>query len=231
MGAIVVPAIEGLEVLVLRALAALGVGLAIEEGAKTGSKEKTSDCAESAGQSQCNQCRLRDGFVGQAVEPRYVTGKTRINYDYQLYIANLFAGPERFFYVKFGDTANTRIDLGAETTKDMFGNGGIYTTTEWSYGGLWFDGFWRSRCTVVEAKANYEHMWGDGGDDKPWAEGVVRGWVGKVLPAQIAVVQTASPQGKLEWHFMQLIPYRKAIDYGIPTTIARLTPMPTARVY
>ncbi|OAJ55263.1 hypothetical protein A6V36_34420 [Paraburkholderia ginsengiterrae] len=227
MAVIVAPAAEGLGALVIRILVALGVGVELSEQATSLSKDKVSDCAESGNQSQCNQCRLQEGFVGQALQPRYVTRGNRINYDYQLYIGNLHAGPERFSYVKRGDNANTEIDLGWQMTKDMFGNGGIYTTTEWSYGGVWFDGFWRSMCTVVEAKANFEDLWNERGNlAKPWGLGIVTGWVSKDYPRQQAAIANTAPQGKLEWHFMQRLPYAKAVETGLPKTVARLTPMP-----
>lgn len=225
MGTVIIPVVEGLEVLVVRTLAVLGIGAVANEGAKVLSQSKTSECAETGNQTQCNQCRLKEGFIGY--QPRYVTRSNRINYDYQLYIANLHAGPERFTYVNYGDNSNTPINIDWSLTKEAFGKGGKYTTTEWCYGGVWFDGFWRSRCTVLEAKANYEDAWDDDGAVvKPWiAQKEVSNWVTKAYPKQQAAIATASPQGRLEWHFMQLVPYRKAISAGLPETVARLTPM------
>jgi len=45
------------------------------------------------------------------------------------------------------------------------------------------------------------------------------------VPAQLAAIANTEPQGKLEWHFMQKIPYEMARRQGIPPTIARWTPM------
>lgn len=227
---VAVPVVEGIEVLVVRTLAALGIGAAAHEATKAipGTQDRTRDCAEAGNEAQCNQCRLQEGRVGQAAQPRYVTRRNRINYDYQLYIANLHAVPERFFYVRRGDNANEEVNLGWEWTKDMFGSGGEYTTVEWNYMGVWFDGFWRPLCTVVEAKANYEKMFGMDGDspDRPWADSILQQWKGKDLKRQLAAVVSAEPQGKLEWHFMQLLPYHRALEAGLPATIARYTPMP-----
>lgn len=226
---VAVPVVEGIEVLVVRTLAALGIGAAAHEATKAipGTQDRTRDCAEAGNEAQCNQCRLQEGRVGQAAQPRYVTRRNRINYDYQLYIANLHAAPERFFYVRRGDNANEEVNLGWEWTKDMFGSGGEYTTVEWNYMGVWFDGFWRPLCTVVEAKANYEKMFGaDPGEDAPWATQMTQGWVGGDYLKQQRAVAIAEPQGKLEWHFMQRVPFERAKAAGLPLAVARLTPMP-----
>lgn len=226
---VAVPVVEGIEVLVVRTLAALGIGAAAHEANKAipGTQDRTRDCAEAGNEAQCNQCRLQEGRVGQAAQPRYVTRRNRINYDYQLYIANLHAAPERFFYVRRGDNANEEVNLGWEWTKDMFGSGGEYTTVEWNYMGVWFDGFWRPLCTVVEAKANYEKMFGgDPTEDVFWAGKMLRDWVRSDLPRQMAAIEIAKPQGKLEWHFMQKLPYLRAMAAGLPSAIAHLTPMP-----
>lgn len=227
MAVVAVPVAEGLGALIARGLAALGIAALAHEATKAAPKARTRDCADTADESQCNQCQLQEGRIGQASQPRYVVKKTRINYDYQLYIANLHAGPERFFFVKYGDNANQEVNLTWELTKDLFVTADTYTTLEWNYMGVWFDGFWRSLCTVVEAKGNYDPMLkgGSGGAAKPWARKVLSQW--KIdLGRQLTAIAPAAPQGKLEWHFMQLLSYESAIRAGLPTTIARHTAMP-----
>jgi len=150
---------------------------------------------------------------------------TRINYDYQLQIANMFAGPERFGYVRRGDSADEIVSIGVEAVKSFFGRGGEFTTLEWLYAGISFDGFWRSRCTVVESKANFAAFFNeDGSFSKPFARIVTDDWV-KSCTKQALAVQTAAPRGKLEWHFMDPIAYSAGLRAGIPAVIARVTPL------
>ncbi len=46
--------------------------------------------------ADCDQCLLVNGRIRPPPTPRYIAKSNRINYDYQLYVANLHAGPERF---------------------------------------------------------------------------------------------------------------------------------------
>lgn len=219
-----VPLVEGLGALIARSLAALGVAALAHEAGQALPKDRARDCADAANESQCNQCQLHSGHIATA--PRYVTGATRINYDYQLYIANLHAGPERFSYVAYGDASHAPVDIGWGLTKNFFGTGGQYTTTEWAYNGVMFDGFWRALCTVVEAKGNYDQVFNGGSDGrvKPWAREVLSGW-SKQLHSQQAAIVPAAPQAKLEWHFMQRLSYERAIRSGLSTAAIRYTPM------
>ncbi|HDS1558927.1 restriction endonuclease fold toxin 5 domain-containing protein [Stenotrophomonas maltophilia] len=187
-------------------------------------RSREADCSDVPDHSECNQCLLGNGRVGQPPTPRYITLSTRINYDYQLQIANMFAGPERFGYVRRGDSADQIVSIGVEVVKGFFGKGGEYTTLEWLYGGTSFDGFWRDRCTVVEAKANFEKFFDEyGRDATPFTFAVTESWL-KSYRVQSALVAPAMPRGKLEWHFMDVVAFIAGIEAGIPTESARHTP-------
>jgi hypothetical protein len=101
------------------------------------------------------------------------------------------------------------------------------TTTEWLYNGIWFDGFWRRYCTVVEAKGNYERMFPDQPREAPFfAEITVDRWLTSYLRQQ-AALSSAAPRARLEWHFMQEKPWLAALDAKIPPEVARFTPLPS----
>ncbi|OBU48967.1 hypothetical protein A9K76_12755 [Stenotrophomonas maltophilia] len=192
-------------------------------------RSREADCSDVPDHSECNQCLLGNGRVGQPPTPRYITLSTRINYDYQLQIANMFAGPERFGYVRRGDSADQIVSIGVEAVKSFFGRGGEFTTLEWLYAGISFDGFWRSRCTVVEAKANFERFFDQEGDHaKPFTSMVVGGWIAGFMKQQSAILP-AEPQGRLEWHFMDAVALEAALEAGIPSTHAFHTPYVVGR--
>lgn len=92
------------------------------------------------------------------------------------------------------------------------------------FGGVAFDGFWRKKCTVIETKANYGHVFNaDGAYKKEFMRPEIEAWPVQ-FEAQNAAVAGAHPQGSLEWHFMQAICYEVALQLGIPPEHARLTP-------
>lgn len=189
-----------------------------------GVRAREAECADAQDASDCNECQLANGRVGQPPTPRYLTARTRINYDYQPQIANMHADPERFGYVRRGDGSDTIVNIDLETAKSFFGRGGEYTTLEWLYAGISFDGFWRSRCTVVEAKANFGSFFNEYGDPaKPFTPIIVGGWVAGYIE-QLAIIQPTSPRGRLEWHFMDVAAYEAALAAGIPATSAFHTP-------
>ncbi|MET0934483.1 MAG: Tox-REase-5 domain-containing protein, partial [Luteibacter sp.] len=158
MAAVVIPAAEGLAALAAATVSALGIRELVETTQAT-PRTKERDCADTPLESECRQCKLGDGHLGQAFEPRFINKKNLINYRYQLYIANLYAAPERFAFTRYRDAANEEVNITWERIKDFFGKGERpLTATEWSYNGIWFDGFWRRYCTVVEAKGNYDWM-------------------------------------------------------------------------
>ncbi|GHH59234.1 Tox-REase-5 domain-containing protein [[Pseudomonas] boreopolis] len=232
---VAIPIRWGLGKLAERAAAAMAAAAAANAAKeavkdKPDTKAREADCSETPEATECNQCKLGSGIVGQPPTPRYVTQGNRINYDYQLQIANMYAAPERFGYVKRGDNSNSIVNLDLDAVKSIFGKGGEYTTLEWLFGGKSFDGFWRSRCTVVETKANFGHFFDeDGNDAKPFTRAVVASWF-KSYMAQEEIIMPTKPQGKLEWHFMDMIAYRAGVEAGIPSTAARFTPYILGRI-
>lgn len=78
---------------------------------------------------------------------------------------------------------------------------------EWLWSGTWWDGFDKSRCTLLEAKANYAFMfmpilnW-----PKPWFDSAVqRDLIEKAFShAEKAV---PAPPVRVEWHFLQRAVY------------------------
>lgn len=186
-------------------------------------KTKTSECATAPSELDCQRCKLQEGVIGQPKEPRYITAKNVMNYDYQLYIANLYAAPEKFFYVKRGDASNEQHHLGFLWLKELVklgDKGGGYTTLEWLYNGVNFDGFWRSRCTVVEAKGHFAHFFEK---DVPWLIRVTQDWKDQLISQQLALMP-AQPQAKLQWYFNEEVTYRAAVLGGIPANVARHLP-------
>ncbi|AWH53228.1 hypothetical protein C1924_08560 [Stenotrophomonas sp. ESTM1D_MKCIP4_1] len=221
-----IPIRWGLGKLAERAAAAAAAAEAARRATKDlpNTNTREADCSQTPQASECNQCKLGDGMVGQGATPRYIAKTNRINYDYQLQVVNMFAAPERFGYVRYGDNSNTIVNIDLSAVKDFFGTGGKYVTLEWLFGGIAFDGFWRGRCTVVETKANFGSFFDeDGMPAKPFTPVVVAGWF-KTYTKQAGVVSVAKPQGKLEWHFMDNVAYGVAVQAGIPATVAHFTP-------
>lgn len=197
---------------------------------KPGIRAREAECADAHDASDCNECRLGDGRVGQPPTPRYITRRTRINYDYQLQIANMYAGPEKFGYVKRGDSADEIVNMDLESFKSLFGRGGDFTTLEWLFAGIAFDGFWRSRCTVLEAKGNFGSFFNqDGSLSKPFAHAITLEWF-QSYARQAAAVRFTEPQGKLEWHFMDAVASMAGLRAGIPASVIRVTPLIIGRM-
>ncbi len=224
-----IPIRWGLGKLAERAAAAAAAAAAAETARQAvkdrpATQTRDADCSETPEASECNQCKLADGILSQPPTPRYITRTNRINYDYQLQIANMHAGPERFGYVRRGDPTNAIVNIDLSVVKDFFGKGGEYVTLEWLFAGIAFDGFWRSRCTVVEAKANFGHFFDEDGEfRKPFAGAVIGQWR-KTYVNQSTAIEAARPQGKLEWHFMDSSAYRAGVESGIPASAAKYTP-------
>lgn len=222
MGAVVIPAAEGLAELGAAIVAAVGARELLE-GVDTKVRTKERDCADTPDATECKQCKLGDGLLGQAREPRFINAKNLINYRYQLYIANLYAGPERFVFTRYRDAANEEVNVTWERIKEFFKAGdGPMTTTEWLYNGIWFDGFWRRYCTVVEAKGNYEWMFPEPPKKAPaFSRFTLVDW-SKSYARQRAAIASAQPRARLEWHFMQELCWLQARDIGID--VAKFTP-------
>lgn len=225
MGAVVLPVATGLAELGAAIVGATGASALLEDVVpKVRGKER--DCADTPEESECKQCKLGTGLLGQAREPRFINAKNLVNYRYQLYIANLHAAPERFVFTRYHDTSNEELSITWERIKEFFNaGGGPMTTTEWLYNGIWFDGFWRRYCTVVEAKGNYEWMFPANSKKTPWFADMTLAEWRRSYARQSAAVASASPRARLEWHFMQERPWLKALQIRIPAYVARHTPL------
>ena len=101
---------------------------------------------------------------------------------------------------------------------------------EWLWSGTWWDGFDKSRCTLLEAKANYAFMfmpilntpklWFESAVEKDLIENAFR-HAEKAVPA---------PPVKVEWHFLQRVVYEycSAVyqEAGEKNLLAFWNPMP-----
>lgn len=211
------PAARPLGELIKRALSMEKIQKAIE--AATGAVAKDSDCAEAGDDTQCNQCKLQEGALLPSVPRRAIRRENRINWDYQLYIANMNAGPERFTYCDKNTGApivDFDFSIAGRVWKAATGqpqpSPEQLNVTEWFYNDVWFDGFWRDKCTVVDAKGRYAQFLDD------------RGLPGRGFPSfgvfpdmikeasnHLNTVAGARPQANLEWHFMQVEVYTWAV--------------------
>ncbi|WMJ68914.1 Tox-REase-5 domain-containing protein [Stenotrophomonas sp. 24(2023)] len=173
---------------------------------------RTGDCSSQGDATDCNACALGKGALVPAAPRRAVRRQNKLNWDYQLQIANMHAGPEHFSYCD-KDTGLPITDfdtsLAGRAISAIKGaaqpNAEQLNLIEWLYGGVYFDGFWRSQCTVVDAKGRYaQFLSRDDGTPAPgFAAEIV--FPGLILEAnrQISAISTALPQAKLQWHFMQ----------------------------
>jgi hypothetical protein len=227
MAVVVVPVAEGLAALAAAAIAALSTRIALET-ADVAPRTKERDCAETPEETECKQCKLGDGYLGQADQPRYIRETNFVNYRYQLYIANLHAAPERFFLTKFKDATNPELSVRLEGIKELFlKHEDTLTTTEWFYKGVWFDGFWRRYCTVVEAKGNYDWMFPPPPKERLFfAHKALDDWAA-TYARQMNALSSAMPRANLEWHFMQERSQLAAIRYArIPPSTAKYSQPP-----
>ncbi|MBH1431511.1 hypothetical protein I5U42_09420 [Stenotrophomonas maltophilia] len=180
------------------------------------------DCAQTSNQNDCNACKLARGFL---VPANYtIPFKQYRNFDYQLRIANRLAGPEVFAYTYGGtglDRARLRLTAGKGKNE--------ITTSEWNHGGIRFDGFWRSRCTVVEAKGHYKQFFDEEGELKLWANlgnrpNILQSWL-RQFTTQHALVERLGPPAKLEWHFLERECFEAAVQLFRPNaSICRYSP-------
>ncbi len=181
MAAIAIPAIEAV---VVRVLAALGVGVvagAAGEAAKEQARkhQEEADKAKSApiarteaqtkARKKCPDCTPDRG----APFNRSTAGWSEVSIAYQARIGGMPVGP-----------------------------GFI---TEWLFSGVTFDGFDSSQCLLKEAKAKYDQFFDDFGDPKEW-------WKGdEPIMAEASaqsIVAKPQPPVQLRWHFMQPMSYR-----------------------
>ena len=203
------------------------IGVIPLEGVKEG------DCTKESSAAECNQCKLDQGVLVPAVPRRAVRRENKINWDYQLQIANMNAGPEQFGYCD-KDTGLPVTDfdrsLAGRAWSAIKGepqpNAEQLNLTEWLYGGVYFDGFWRAQCTVVDAKGRYAQFLSQ--DDGLPKLGFPQRFVfpGMILEAgrQAAAISAAQPQAKLQWHFMQVEAYNWAAVSIPPPVVCVHTP-------
>jgi len=138
--------------------------------------------------------------------------ENKINWDYQLQIANMHASPEKFTYCdRYSGEPVTEFDtslVGRALTAikgEPQPNHEQLNVTEWLYGGVYFDGFWREQCTVVDAKGRYAQFLSsdDGMPKLGFPQRMVFPGLIEEAGRQIMAINTAAPQAKLQWHFME----------------------------
>ncbi|MBA0431068.1 MULTISPECIES: Tox-REase-5 domain-containing protein [Stenotrophomonas] len=194
---------------------------------------KEGDCTNQSSSTECNQCKLDQGVLVPAVPRRAVRRENKVNWDYQLQIANMNAGPERFSYCdKNTGLPITDFDtsLAGRAWSALKGesqpDAEQLNLLEWLYGGVYFDGFWRAQCTVVDAKGRYAQFLSrdDGAPKLGFPSRFVFPGMIEEAGRQIAVINTASPQGKLQWHFMEIEVYRWASSSIPPPVVCVHTP-------
>jgi hypothetical protein len=140
----------------------------------------------------------------------------------------LYAAPERFSLTTFKDATNPELSVRLEEIKEFFlKHKDTLTTTEWFYNGIWFDGFWRRYCTVVEAKGNYDFMFPKPPKERIFfAQKALDDWATSYAK-QMKSLFPALPRASLEWHFMQERSQLAAIRFAfIPPSIAKYSPRP-----
>lgn len=177
MGSLAIPAIEAVAV---RALAALGVGVAagaageaVRKRQKEADEAKATPVARTDAQTKskekCKECPPDTG----APFNRPTAGWSNTSIAYQQRIAGLPVGP-----------------------------GFI---TEWMFGGVTFDGFDSSQCMLKEAKAKYDQFFDDDGDPHEWWKGDEPVLAEAVRQSAVA---KPMPPVQLRWYFMQSKSYR-----------------------
>ena len=103
------------------------------------------------------------------------------------------------------------------------------TVTEWNHGGIRFDGFWRSQCTVVEAKGHYKQFFDEEGELKFWAklgsrQNIQQSWL-KQFTSQNDLVTRLGRPAKLEWHFLERECFEAAVQlFRSDASICRYSP-------
>ncbi|MGA6148678.1 Tox-REase-5 domain-containing protein [Stenotrophomonas sp. NPDC077461] len=195
------------------------VGIGTDTVVEPSVQARDTDCAQTSNQNACTTCKLAQGYLTPA---NYTIPYRQFrDFDYQRRIANLYAAPEHFDYT-YGGTALDR--MLARVPKSMT----EITITEWRHGAIRFDGFWRSRCTVVEAKGHYQQFFESDGELQGWARfrspNVVESWM-RQLSAQSLHVHRQGAPAKLEWHFLQRLCYEAASKaFGPLSSACRYSP-------
>lgn len=195
---------------------------------------KEGDCSSTQDETQCNQCKLDSGALLPSVPRRAIRNETIINYDYQLYVANLNASPEQFSYcMKDSGAIVSNFDRSVAGRVWSAVKGEPSTTadqlniTEWLYKGVWFDGFWRANCTVVDAKGRYaQFLDQDGRPKRGFPANSIFPDLVKEAAMQLAAIAGAQPKGKLQWHLMEAATYYVVRQLVPPPVTAHHTPLP-----
>jgi len=192
-------------------------------------KAREVDCSQMPDETACNECLLKEGFIGSPRTGRYVTRRNLINYEYQLYIANLRSAPLRFGFMVADKADPARTFFSVDTLFDYLHRKGFSRTVqEWHFNACEFDGFWLKDCTVVEAKGRYEHFLDENGKAK--YKFVRRGVfepLGLQMTRQRSAIAIAEPQGKLLWCFMQQKAMSAAMLMGdLDPSLCRYEPFP-----
>lgn len=219
---------------VLKGLGALFAAKSMSDAAdKVKDKTQEADCADTPDATQCNQCKLGDGFIAPAKARRNIAKNNIVNYHYQIYIANLHAAPERFAFCRNGTSEPlTHFDFSIASSVGRFLMGEEQITPEqlnileWHFNSVEFDGFWRSKCTVVDAKGRYaRHIAENGKPKRGFPEKFMFPEFSAEMGRQKGAIAPALPQAKLEWHFMEEPVYLLAIEgLGLDPSVCRHTP-------
>ncbi|HEL4110950.1 TPA: hypothetical protein UM343_001075 [Stenotrophomonas maltophilia] len=192
-------------------------------------KAREVDCSQMPDETACNECLLKEGFIGPPLTPRYVTQSNLINYEYQLYIANLRSAPLRFGFMVADKADPDRRLFSVDTLFDYLERDGFSRTVqEWHFNACEFDGFWLKDCTVVEAKGRYEHFLdSDNGPKYHFVEkGIFSPWNAQ-MTRQKAAISIAGHQAQLSWFFMQVRTMAAATRFaGLDPLICKYEPYP-----
>jgi len=187
------------------------------------------DCSETTDETACNECVLKQGYIDKPSGGRYVSASNLVNYEYQLYIANLRSAPLHFGYMVADQADPERKFFSVDTLFDYINRGGYSRTVqEWHFNACEFDGFWPGECTVVEAKGNYAHFLDDFGEPRwEFVRKEVFGKWNEQMRRQRNALVVAGPQGSLHWYFMQDATRTAAIRIaGLEDGICSTLPMP-----
>lgn len=217
-----------------RARTAEGVR-AIDKVVATGA-QGDNRCDNQEDTTDCNQCKLTDGVLAPPKARRNISENNLINYQYQIYIANLHAAPERFGLCLNGtDELLNELDFSVLSSMKRFVLGETplrpenMNILEWQYNGVDFDGFWRQKCTVVDAKGRYaKHIDSETGEPRDgFPERVMFPAFKKEMARQNTAISNAKPQAKLEWHFMEKLTHSVSINtLGFNPEVSKYTPLP-----
>lgn len=174
------------------------------------STEET-DCAQESDETQCNLCLLKEGILLPSKPRRSIRAQNIVNWVYQLYIANLKASPERFeFCDKDSGLPVTNFKMSpigkllSKVKGEPVASYDQLNLTEWFYNKIWFDGFWRDLCTVVDAKGKYQQFLDEGNlPNEGFPEMVIFPKFLTEAAGQLEALASALPKAKLQWHFME----------------------------